>query len=131
MQAKNLLVPSHLAEKPQRSRGRTGRTFVASAKVTATEQQELESAAATSGKALSEWAREVLLNEARGSRADVLLTEVVAMRMMLNSLLRPLSCGETITPDDFTAYMMTIRTTKQKVTLEILQQYAAAAAKEK
>ncbi len=99
-------------------------------KLTISEEKEVAQAAEAEGKSASEWAREVLLREARGSRTDVLLTEIVAMRMMLNSLLRPLSCGETITPDDFTAHMMTIRTTKQKVAQEILQQYAATTAKE-
>ena len=79
---------------------------------------------------VSEWAREVLLREARSSRTDALFTEVVALRMMLNNLLRPLSCGEVITPDDFSAHMMNIRTTKQKVAQEILQQYAVTNAKE-
>jgi hypothetical protein len=113
-----------------RSRGRSSRTYVASAKVTKAEQRELEMAAQMTGKALSEWAREVLLREARGSRADALFTEVVAMRMMLNKLLRPLTCGEAITPDDFTTCMATIRTTKQKVAQEIMQQYLTPGAKE-
>ena len=113
-----------------RSQGRAARVCVAQARVTDEEHRELLTAARSEGRALGEWMREVLLREARGSRTDVLLTEIVAMRMMLNSLLRPLSCGETITPDDFTAHMMTIRTTKQKVTQEILQQYAATTAKE-
>jgi hypothetical protein len=114
----------------RRSRGRTGRTCVASAKVTRAEQEELEAAATAEGKALSEWSREVLLRQARTSRTDPLFTEIVAMRMMLNTLLRPLSCGEIITPDDFTAHMTKIRTTKQKVASDILQQYAAATGKE-
>jgi len=113
-----------------RSQGRAARICVAQARVTGEEHRELLTAARSEGHALGEWMREVLLREARGSRTDILLTEIVAMRMMLNSLLRPLSCGETITPDDFTAHMMTIRTTKQKVAQEILQQYAATAAKE-
>ncbi len=94
------------------------------------EEKELTQAAETEGKSASEWAREVLLREARGSRTDVLLTEIVAMRMMLNSLLRPLTCGEIITADDFTAHMTNIRTTKHKVALDILQQYATANRKE-
>jgi len=120
----------NLAKKTNRSQGRDRRSRSFGTKLTSAEEAELYQAAEAQGKYAAEWAREVLLREARGSRADVLLTEIVAMRMMLNSLLRPLSCGETITPDDFTAQMMTIRTTKLKVTQEILQQYAATTAKE-
>jgi len=121
-----------LGVQPQLNRGRTAsrRSQSLGTKLTISEEKEVAQAAEAQGKSASEWAREVLLREARGCRTDVLLTEIVAMRMMLNSLLRPLSCGETITPDDFTAHMMTIRTTKQKVTQEILQQYAATTAKE-
>ncbi len=121
-----------LGVQPGLNRGRIAsrRSQSLGTKLTISEEKEVAQAAEAEGKSASEWAREVLLREARGCRTDVLLTEIVAMRMMLNSLLRPLSCGETITPDDFTAHMMTIRTTKQRVTQEILQQYAATTAKE-
>ena len=113
-----------------RAVGRPGRDRMANARVTEAERRELQEAAKAAGKSLSEWARDVLLREARGSRTDVLLTEVVAMRMMLNTLLRPLSCGEIITAEQFTAHMANIRSTKQKVTQDILQQYASSSAKE-
>lgn len=119
-----------IARRLSRGRIASRRSQSLGTKLTMAEEKELTQAAETEGKSASEWAREVLLREARGSRTDVLLTEIVAMRMMLNSLLRPLSCGETITPDDFTAHMMSIRTTKQKVTQDILQQYAAMNVKE-
>ncbi len=119
-----------LSSRLHRSQGRSGRIIAATTKVTRSEQAELASAASANGQALGEWAREVLLREARSSRTDALFTEIVALRMMLNNFLRPLVCGETMTPDDFTAHMMTIRATKTKVAQEILQQHAAAAAKE-
>lgn len=119
-------------DKPtRRIKSGSNRDRTVGARINRDEELELVTAADRSGRNISDWTREVLLREARGSRRDILLTEVVAMRMMLNSLLRPLSCGETISPDDFTAHMMTIRTTKQKVTEEILQQYAAATQKER
>lgn len=119
-----------IARRLRRIKSGSNRDKTVGARITRDEETELVSAADRAGRNVSDWTRDVLLREARGSRTDVLLTEIVAMRMMLNSLLRPLSCGETITPDDFTAHMMTIRMTKQKVTQEILQQYAATAAKE-
>ncbi len=119
-----------IARRLRRIKSGSNRDRTVGSRITRDEEAELVSAADRAGRNISDWTRDVLLREARGSRTDVLLTEIVAMRMMLNSLLRPLSCGETITPDDFTAQMMTIRTTKQKVTQEILQQYAATTTKE-
>jgi uncharacterized protein (DUF1778 family) len=120
-----------IARRIRRIKSGSNRDRTVGARITRDEESELVSAADRAGRNISDWSRDVLLREARGSRTDVLLTEIVAMRMMLNSLLRPLSCGETITPDDFTAHMMTIRTTKQKVTQEILQQYAVTTAEER
>ena len=114
----------------ERQRGREARSRERCNTLHASEERSWANAAAEQGQTLREWAREVLLREARSSTSDALLTEVVAMRMMLNSFLRPLCCGETITPEDFTAQVMNIRATKQKVTQEIVQQYAAAAGKE-
>lgn len=124
------VTPLEIANRLQRSQGRTGRTHAVTTKVTQTEFCELTSAARTSNKAVGEWAREVLLREARGNRVDALFTEVVAMRMMLNKLLRPLVCGEAITPDEFTACIAMIRTTKQKVAQELMDQYITPGAKE-
>ncbi len=50
----------------RRSDDRGGRVFSANARVTRAEQGELEAGAKREGKALSEWAREVLLDKARG-----------------------------------------------------------------
>ena len=119
-----------IAERLERQRGREARSESVATRFTRAEERTLAKAAAEQGLTLREWAREVLLREARSGTSDALLTEVVAMRMMLNSFLRPLCCGETITPEDFTAQVMNIRATKQKVTQEIVQQYAAAAGKE-
>jgi len=119
-----------IAQRLSRGRIKPRRSQSLGTKLTYSEEQELAKAAEAEGKSASEWAREVLLREARGSRTDALFTEMVAMRMMLNNLLRPLSCGETITPDQFTEHMISIRSTKQKVAQDILQQYAAADAKE-
>ncbi len=89
-----------LGVQPQLNRGRTAsrRSQSLGTKLTISEEKEVAQAAEAQGKSASEWAREVLLREARGCRTDVLLTEIVAMRMMLNSLLRPLSCARPLRP---------------------------------
>ena len=114
----------------RRSRGRSGRTFVASARVTSEEQNELEAAAGAQGKALSEWAREVLLREARAPRGDALFTEVVATRMLLNLVLKSVACGEVMTPETFSAVLTKVRTTKHKQALDMMDQYATSDQKE-
>ena len=115
----------------RRSQGREGRKHVASAKVTETEYRELQRAAQMDGKALSEWAREVLLREARSSRADALFTEIVATRMLLNLVLKPLACGEVMSAEAFSGVLTNVRTTKHKAATDVMEQYATAEHKER
>ena len=112
-----------------RSTGRGGRDRMANARVTAREQRELHEAARAQGKSLSEWAREVLLREARRSE-DPLFTELIATRMLLLNLLKPLAMGQVITSEDFFRISATVRSDKRKVAQEIQQQYINASPKE-
>jgi len=113
-----------------RSHGRAGRTYVASAKVTRKEQEELERAAYKSGKSLSEWARDVLLHEARRFQDDAMFTELVATRMLLVNLIKPLILGEKVSPTWITEAMGMVRREKHKAAQEVMQQYAQGAPKE-
>ncbi len=113
-----------------RSKGRTGRDRVVSSRATADEHQELEAAAKAEGKALSEWSREVLLREARSPRLNALFTEVVATRMLLNLLLKPIACGKQITEEEFSGVLTNVRTSKRKAAGDVLQQYTAPEQKE-
>ena len=113
-----------------RSKGRTGRDRVVSSRATADEHQELEAAAKAEGKALSEWSREVLLREARSPRLNALFTEVVATRMLLNLLLKPIACGKQITEEEFSGVLTNVRTGKRKAASDVLQQYTAPEQKE-
>ena len=112
----------------RRSQGRAGRVFVVSAKVTSAEKKELDAAASRAGKALSEWAREALLLEARRPTDDVLLTELVATRMMLVNLIKPLTQGKQMTQEDFAKLTAHVRSEKRKATAELMQQYETASA---
>ena len=112
-----------------RSTGRSGRDRMANARVTAREQRELHEAARAQGKSLSEWAREVLLREARRTE-DPLFTELIATRMLLLNLLKPLAMGQVITSEDFSRISATVRSDKRKVAQEIQQQYISASPKE-
>jgi hypothetical protein len=91
--------------------------------VTHAEQEELESAARGQGKALSEWAREVLLREARRTEDDALFTEVIAMRVLLNNVLRPIALGQKMTTESFNDVLTKVRTDKRIAAREVMQQY--------
>ena len=122
--------PFNFEERLTRSKGRSSRNRMANARVTQTEHEELVAVAKAEGKALSEWAREVLLREARSARADALFTEIVAIRMLLNLVLKPLSCGEVMTPESFSAVLTNVRTTKHKAATDVMEQYVIPDQKE-
>ena len=103
---------------------------MANARVTAKEQRELHEAARAHGKSLSEWAREVLLREARRSTDDAVFTELVATRMLLVNLIKPLILGEKVSPTWITEAMGMVRREKHKAAQEVMQQYAQSAGKE-
>ena len=113
-----------------RPKGRPVREKLASARVTADELKELDTAAAAGGKLFGEWAREVLLREARMPRADALFTEIVATRMLLNLVLKPLACGERMSAEQFSAVLANVRTNKRKSATDVLEQYAVTEQKE-
>lgn len=119
-----------LEQRISRSQGRTARDCVAQARVTEQEHEDLLKAAQSDGRALSEWAREVLLREARRSADDPLFIELIATRMILLNLLKPLAMGQAVTPEDFARISASVRNDKRKVAQEIQQQYLPAAPKE-
>lgn len=114
----------------RRSRGRLSRTVVASAKVTKTELNELEAAAGAEDKALSEWAREVLLKEARRAKDDALFIEVVAIRTLLNYMLRPVAMGEVVTLEEYTEILDSVRDKKRETGQQVMNQYLGEPRKE-
>ncbi len=119
-----------LEQRVSRSHGRTARVCVAQARVTEQEHEALLRAARSDGRALSEWAREVLLREARRSADDPLFIELIATRMILLNLLKPLAMGQQVTTEDFARISATVRSDKRKVAQEIQQQYLPATPKE-
>ena len=113
-----------------RGRIRESRSRSLGTKLTLKEERELVRAAEAEGKNASEWAREVLLREARNARTDALFTEIVATRMLLNLVLKPLACGQAMTPEEFSGVLANVRTTKHKAATDVMEQYAAAEPKE-
>ena len=129
MKTPNMPQTQELESRLSRSQSRSARAFVAQARITEDERKDLLRAARSEGRALGEWAREVLFREARRSE-DPLFTELIATRMILLNLLKPLAMGQIVTSEDFTRISATVRSDKRKVAQEIQQQYITASPKE-
>lgn len=130
MEATELTRDLGIADRITRSKGRSSRNRMANSRVTQDEQKELERAARAEGKALSEWAREVLLREARSAKHDAMFTELVSMRMLLNNVLKVVATGQKITGENYQEIQAGVRAEKKRVALEIMQQYTAPAGEE-
>ncbi len=121
----------NLEDRLDRRKGRPARDKMTGVRFTQTEMAEVDRAANGQGQLFGEWAREVLLREARNSRGDALFTEIVATRMLLNLVLKPLACGQAMTAEEFSAVLANVRTTKHKAATDVMEQYAAVAPKER
>lgn len=107
-----------------RSGTRTSRDQMANARVTRDEQRELIEAARADGKALSEWAREVLLDRARGGpNTAAVFTELIALRLLVSNVLRTLALGKTMTEKEYAQVLTEVRTNKHNAAGEVLTQY--------
>ena len=113
-----------IAGRIRRSEGRESRCHNANARLTRKELEGLKVVAAAQGKALGEWTREVLLNEATRANTDrALFTELTALRLLMTNVLRPLALGETLTPEDFQAITAGVRNDKHDAAQQLLAQY--------
>jgi hypothetical protein len=109
--------------------GRDSRSESFATRFTRNELEILTRAAARDGMKVREWAREILLRESRRSE-DPLFTELIATRMILLNLLKPLAMGQVVTPEEFARISATVRSDKRKVAQEIQLQYINASPKE-
>ena len=101
------------------------RTKSLGTRLTAREETELIEAAERQGKNVSEWAREVLLREARFQQGDPLFTEMIGTRVLLNIILRTLACGVAITAEEYANVLTNVRATKRQAAQEVMEQYTA------
>ena len=129
MKSPKITQAEQMENRLSRSQSRPSRDCVAQARVTEDERNHLLKAARSEGRALGEWTREVLLREARRTE-DPLFTELIATRMILLNLLKPLAMGQVVTPEDFSRISATVRSDKRKVAQEIQQQYITASPRE-
>jgi hypothetical protein len=112
-----------LAERLRPKRGRDPRSESFATRLTKSELAVLSRAAEADGKTVREWSRDVLLKEARRSQDDALFTEVVATRMLMVNLLKPLILGKPVSPEWITDAMAAVRREKRKAAQEVRQQY--------
>jgi hypothetical protein len=120
----------NIAERMRQQRGRDPRSQSIATRFTKAEESSLARAARKDGRPLREWAREVLLREARRTEDDALFTEVVAMRILLNNVLRPLALGQKMTPESFNDVLAKVRAEKRIAAREVMQQYTGTEPKE-
>ncbi len=116
-------MPSDFESRMRRSKGRLARRCGANVKLTPDELAELEGVAKREGKALGEWGREQLVAAARRPKDDVLLTELVGLRMIVVNLLKPIALNEDYTEEQFRSLMDYVRNEKRRVTGELVSQY--------
>lgn len=107
------------------------RTQTVGTRVSLSEERELIAAANRDSINMSEWVRDVLLREARRSTDDAVFTELVATRMLLVNLIKPLILGEKVSPTWITEAMTMVRKEKHKAAQDVMQQYTQDTGKEK
>ena len=115
----------------RQSKGREARTQSIATRFTQAEEQALLKTAEACGQNLREWARDVLLREAKlpenSVSMEALMTEIVGLQLFLTHVLQPLACGEQMTPSQYQELMRQVKTTKRQAAREVI----AAAALEK
>ena len=124
-------TPERCAEK---LRGRDRRSQNLSTKLTREEESLIEAAASASGKTPSEWARDVILREAKSPSDSVstetLLTEIVGLQLFLTHVLQPVACGEQMNPDQYQDLMRQVKSNKHQAACEVISQHVAEKRKE-
>lgn len=106
----------------RRSKGGSVLSQTVGTRVTRAEERELIAAANRCNRNISVWAREALLHAAR-TPDDALFTELVATRMLMVNLLKPLILGKQVSQDWITEAMAAVRREKRKAARDLMQQY--------
>lgn len=110
--------------------GRPSRVKSVAIRFTEDEAALLNRTAKANGTTLREWSREMLLEAASKRSNDAMFTELIATRMLLVNLLKPLALGEKVTASWITEAMTMVRKEKHKAAQEVMQQYTQLIGKE-
>ena len=111
-----------LIKQLRRSRGRSGRVFSVNSKLTEPELRLIENAASHNGKAVSEWAREILIEAARRTGPDVVLVELVATRMLLVNMLKMIGQTRALPEAEYTKIHSEVQKVKRRIARELTEQ---------
>jgi hypothetical protein len=114
------------SDRVMRVKGRSNRCQSVGTKVTVEEEAALIHSASSEGKFLSEWARETLLRaaEERSYSADVLMSEVQALRLILINTLEVLLRGDKMTSEQFKEMLRYVKSNKRKAAADMFASYA-------
>jgi hypothetical protein len=108
-------------------RGRESRDQSLNTKLTLTEFEAVKAASETDGRAIGEWAREVILKEVHSSSvslgAEHLMTEIIGLQLFLTNALAPIVCGEHISSEQYEELMRNVKTNKRRAAQEVIAQY--------
>ena len=106
------------------------RVFPVTAKLTKEERRAVTDFARSQGLARGQWMRDVILRELRDvllrearKDDDALFTELIATRMLMVNLLKPLILGKQVSQDWITEAMAAVRREKRKAARDLMQQY--------
>jgi hypothetical protein len=104
-------------------RGRESRNQTLTTKLTQTKLAAVEPASEADGKAVGEWLRDVALQTLRQScdATQLVLTEVVGLRLFLNNILKSMTMGERLTPEAFAALLDSVKAHKRAVACDLLR----------
>ena len=96
-------------------------------KLTELEFAEVERFCESRNMAFSEWVREVVLREVRGSGDQLanvpLLGEITGLRLLLINTLEPLLRGDKMTSEQFKEMLRYVKTNKRKAAADMLASY--------
>ncbi|RRA50458.1 hypothetical protein [Acidipila sp. EB88] len=114
----------NLSQRLRPSNNRGLRNKFVNARVSVDEYSQFVRAAEREGKIFGEWVRDTLVT---GSTQKVSLraifTEVIATRLLLNEVLKPIVTGKQLTPAEYNAIVQRIRTEKFEAATNVLPLY--------
>ena len=108
---------------PEAQADPSARTMVASTKVSESEFRDLEQRALAAGKRLSTWIRDVLLEKiSQDNLEELLLAELLGVRMLVLNLVGPLARGEEVSPEKYNKLVAAIDGLKRTRARELIAQ---------
>jgi hypothetical protein len=117
------------ARKKGAVRGRESRDQSLNTKLTLTEFAAMKAASETDGRAIGEWAREVLLKEVHSPSASLgaehLMIEIIGLQLFLTDALSPVVCGEHMSAEQYENLMRNVKATKRRAAQTVIAQYVA------